>query len=135
MSTFRTAHTPVPNQRRRVLAATLALALMAIVPGGRAAFAADADAATPAPVPGPADVFIDNFTFGPNVLTVKVGTTVRWVNRDDIPHLVVDKERKLFRSKALDTEDSYSFTFDKPGTYDYFCGLHPHMTGQIVVTP
>ena len=138
MSTLRSAHDVRPR-RRRALAAALALALMApvtvIIPGSRIALAADAGAATPAPVPGPAEVAIDNFTFGPNVLTVKTGTTVRWVNRDDIPHLVVDKGRKVFRSKVLDTDDSYSFTFDKPGTYDYFCGLHPHMTGQIVVTP
>jgi amicyanin len=80
-------------------------------------------------------IAIDNFTFGPNVLTVKAGTTVTWVNRDDIPHTIVDKNRKVFRSKVLDTEETFSFTFAQPGTYDYFCGLHPHMTGQVVVTP
>jgi plastocyanin len=80
-------------------------------------------------------VSIDNFTFGPNVLTVKAGTTVTWVNNDDIPHTILDKNRKVFRSKVLDTEDKFSFTFTQPGTYDYFCGLHPHMTGQVIVTP
>lgn len=80
-------------------------------------------------------IAIDNFTFGPNVLTVKAGTTVTWVNRDDIPHTIIDKNRKVFRSKVLDTEDTFSFTFAQPGTYDYFCGLHPHMTGHVVVTP
>ena len=77
-------------------------------------------------------VKIDNFTFSRPELTVSVGTTVTWLNHDDIPHSVVDKN-KAFRSKALDTNDSFSFTFASAGTYDYFCGLHPHMTGKIVV--
>src|SRR5580692_3780441 len=77
-------------------------------------------------------VTIDNFTFAPPELTVAVGTTVKWVNHDDIPHNVVNKD-KVFRSKALDTDDSYSFTFASAGTYDYFCGLHPHMQGKIIV--
>jgi plastocyanin len=80
----------------------------------------------------PGEVTIDNFTFGPPELTVAVGTTVKWVNHDDIPHTVVDKN-KAFRSKALDTDDSFSFTFASAGTFDYFCGLHPHMVGKIVV--
>ena len=77
-------------------------------------------------------VTIDNFTFTPPELTVAVGTTVKWVNHDDIPHNVINKD-KVFRSKALDTDDSYSFTFASAGTYDYFCGLHPHMQGKIIV--
>ena len=77
-------------------------------------------------------VTIDNFTFTAPELTVAVGTTVKWVNHDDIPHSVVDKN-KAFRSKALDTDDSYSFTFASAGTFDYFCGLHPHMVGKIIV--
>jgi plastocyanin len=77
-------------------------------------------------------VTIDNFTFSPKALTVAVGTTVKWVNHDDIPHTVVEKNT-TFRSKALDTDDSYSFTFANVGTFDYFCGLHPHMVGQIIV--
>jgi amicyanin len=77
-------------------------------------------------------VAIDNFTFAAPELTVAVGTTIKWVNHDDIPHSVVDKN-KAFRSKALDTDDSYSFTFASAGTFDYFCGLHPHMTGKIIV--
>lgn len=80
------------------------------------------------------EVTIDNFTFAPAELSVPVGTTVNWINRDDIPHSVVAKD-KSFRSKALDTDDRYSFTFASAGTYNYFCGLHPHMTGKIVVTP
>jgi amicyanin len=77
-------------------------------------------------------VTIDNFSFTSPELTVAVGTTVKWVNHDDIPHNVIEKN-KAFRSKALDTDDSYSFTFASAGTYDYFCGLHPHMQGKIIV--
>jgi plastocyanin len=77
-------------------------------------------------------VTIDNFTFEPQRLTVKAGTTVTWVNQDDIPHLVASTT-KVFKSKALDTDDKFSFTFTTPGVYDYFCSLHPHMTGTIVV--
>jgi len=78
-----------------------------------------------------AEVKIGNFTFGPQELKVKSGTTVIWINEDDIPHTVVSPNN--FRSKALDSEDKYSFTFTTPGTYKYFCSLHPHMTGTIVV--
>ena len=77
------------------------------------------------------NVMIDNFTFEPQQLTVKVGTTVTWKNRDDIPHTVVSAGK--FRSKTMDTEDSYSFTFTAAGDYKYFCSLHPHMTGTIKV--
>jgi plastocyanin len=80
----------------------------------------------------PNEVVIDNFTFGPQDLTVAAGTTVKWVNHDDIPHSVVDGN-KAFRSKALDTDDSFSFTFASAGSFDYFCGLHPHMQGKIIV--
>jgi plastocyanin len=77
-------------------------------------------------------VTIDNFSFGPAQLTVAVGTTVKFVNHDDIPHSVVETN-KAFRSKALDTDDSYSYTFASAGTFDYFCGLHPKMVGKIIV--
>src|SRR4029078_3252696 len=77
-------------------------------------------------------VTIDNFVFGPERLTVKAGTTVTWTNRDDIPHTVASKD-KLFKSKVMDSDESYSFTFTTPGEYSYFCSLHPHMTGTIVV--
>jgi plastocyanin len=76
-------------------------------------------------------VTIDNFTFQPAQLTVKVGTTVTWKNHDDIPHAIVSAGK--FRSKTLDTDDSYSFTFTAAGDYKYFCSLHPHMTGTITV--
>jgi plastocyanin len=132
MSVQRTAHQIRPYRQRRALAAALALALTAMVPGARVALADDSTTQTAA---APAQISIDNFTFGPNVLTVKAGSTVTWINHDDIPHTILDKQRKVFRSKVLDTNDSYSFMFKEPGTYEYFCGLHPHMTGQIVVTP
>ena len=77
-------------------------------------------------------VTIDNFVFEPARLVVKAGTTVTWTNRDDIPHTVAATDR-LFKSKAMDTDESYSFTFSTPGEYSYFCSLHPHMTGTIVV--
>lgn len=80
------------------------------------------------------DITIDNFTFTPPDLTIAAGTTVRWTNLDDIPHAVAEKALS-FRSKALDTGDSYTATFDKPGTVEYFCTLHPHMTGRITVLP
>jgi amicyanin len=81
-----------------------------------------------------AQVKIDNFTFAPPTLTVKAGTTVIWRNEDDIPHTVASSTR-AFKSKALDTDENFSFTFTEPGRYDYFCSLHPHMRGQIVVEP
>lgn len=77
-------------------------------------------------------VKIENFTFSPADLTITPGTTVTWVNNDDIPHAVVETE-KTFRSKALDTDDKFSFTFTTPGEFSYFCSLHPHMTGKITV--
>jgi plastocyanin len=78
------------------------------------------------------EVKIDNFTFNPQQITVKAGDTVIWVNHDDIPHTVTSKTM-AFRSKAMDTDDKFSFTFATPGSYAYFCALHPHMTGTIVV--
>jgi plastocyanin len=80
-----------------------------------------------------ATVLIDNFTFAPATLTVKAGTTVTWINKDDIPHAIASASSAFAKSKALDTDDSYSFTFTTPGTYKYFCYLHPHMVGSIVV--
>jgi amicyanin len=81
-----------------------------------------------------ATIKIANFTFDPPTLTVKAGTTVTWVNADDIPHLVSEKDGK-FRSSALDTNDKFSQTFSTAGTAEYYCIIHPHMTGKIVVTP
>lgn len=93
-----------------------------------AALAAPACAA-----PAPVTVKIANFTFSAPVVTVSAGTTVTWVNEDDIPHTVVADDKAMFKSKVLDTGDRFAFTFAKPGTYGYFCSIHPHMTGKIVV--
>jgi plastocyanin len=80
------------------------------------------------------EVKIDNFSFGPAALTVPVGTTVTWINRDDIPHTVVSTDdSKTFKSKVLDTDEKFSFTFSKAGTYPYFCSIHPKMTGKVIV--
>lgn len=81
--------------------------------------------------PAPVAVHIDNFVFEPAQLTVKVGQTVTWTNRDDIPHTVVCAGK--FRSKTMDTDGTFSFTFTSAGEYKYFCSLHPHMTGVIKV--
>ena len=78
------------------------------------------------------EIKIDNFVFSPNTLTVAAGSTVRWTNRDDIPHNVVTDD-KTIKSKVMDTDESFSYTFTKPGTYNYFCSIHPKMTGKIVV--
>jgi amicyanin len=104
----------------RALAALIALMALVVMNGN--ANAADAQ------------VKIANFTFEPPVITVKVGTTVTWVNDDDIPHLVSEKDGK-FRSSALDTGDKFSQTFSTAGTVEYFCAIHPRMTGKIVVEP
>ena len=82
--------------------------------------------------PPAAAVQIANFTFKNPVLTVKPGTTVTWTNADDIPHTVVSKDG-LFRSKVLDSGDRFSFTYAKPGQFGYFCSIHPHMTGIVIV--
>ena len=88
-----------------------------------------AHAAAPAAA---ATVKIGNFNFGPKAIDVPVGATVTWVNEDDIPHTVAASD-KSFRSKVMDTDDRFSMTFAKPGTYEYFCSIHPHMTGKVVV--
>lgn len=81
-----------------------------------------------------AEVKIDNFSFGPATLTVPAGTTVTWTNRDDIPHTVTSPDDpKLFKSKVLDTDEKFSFTFTKPGAYPYFCSIHPKMTAKVIV--
>jgi plastocyanin len=82
----------------------------------------------------PTEVTIDNFAFEPAILRVARGARVIWVNRDEEPHTVVSAEKELrFKSQALDTNDKFSFVFDKPGTYKYFCSVHSHMVGTIEV--
>ena len=109
--------------KRSVTMVMVLVALAWAVAGPRA----DMDEAPPA-----TEVRIDNFSFGPAELTVRVGTTVKWTNRDDIPHTVVSTDR-VFKSKVLDTDETFSFTFSTAGTYPYFCSIHPKMTGKVVV--
>src|SRR5215468_4298718 len=88
----------------------------------------------PVPASEPARVVIDNFAFSPREITVALGTRVTWVNHDDVPHTATSSARpRTFDSGALDTDDSFSFVFTAPGTYDYFCAVHPHMTGKVIV--
>lgn len=86
------------------------------------------------PVAGPNQVIVNNFAFGPATLTVKRGTTVTWINKDGDAHTVTAAGAKpVFASSPLDTGDSFSFTFTAPGTYAYFCKIHPTMKGAVVV--
>jgi plastocyanin len=86
------------------------------------------------PTAPPTQVVIDNFTYAPASLTVAVGTKVTWVNHDDVPHTVTSPSKpRILDSPTLDTDDQYSFEFKTAGTYDYFCAVHPKMTGQIIV--
>ena len=83
--------------------------------------------------PAAVQVTIDNFSFSPATVTVAAGTEVTWLNRDDIPHTVVSDDKTTFKSRALDTDEKFSFTFAKAGTYTYFCSIHPRMTAKVVV--
>lgn len=78
-------------------------------------------------------VNIFNYKFDPETVTIAAGTTVTWTNKDEVPHTVASSDKSFKGSAGLDTGDSYSYTFDKPGTYKYYCTLHPFMTGTIVV--
>jgi plastocyanin len=104
------------------------MAAMALLLAGSSVAVATGDQPTLAA----AEVKIDNFSFGPVALTVAAGTTVTWTNRDDIPHTVVSTDG-AFKSKVLDTDEKFSYTFAKAGTFPYFCSIHPKMTGKVVV--
>ena len=119
---------------RRPLLVALALcvpaALFCACNGSRPAAAAEA----PSTQPAAPQVTIDNFTFKPAVLTISPGQTVKWTNKDDVPHTATASVKpREFDSGTLDTDQSWSHTFNMPGTYDYFCAVHPHMTGKIIV--
>ncbi len=107
-------------------AAAVVIAVIVLFAGSPNASANDQPSATNA------EIKIDNFSFGPQTVTVPVGTTVTWTNHDDIPHTVVSTDG-VFKSKVRDTDEKFSYTFTKAGTYPYFCSVHPKMTGQIVV--
>ncbi len=83
---------------------------------------------------GEAHVDIDNFTYNPGTITVRAGTEVEWVNDDDIPHTVAATNGE-FHSRQLEREDKFRFIFTQPGTYEYFCSVHPRMVAKVVVTP
>lgn len=103
--------------------------LLSILAGGAPASAHGAEQSGKTPA---IEISVDNFTFGPAEITVPVNGTVTWVNHDDVPHVIASTDG-LFRSKALDTDDKFSFTFSKAGTYQYFCAIHPKMVGKVVV--
>lgn len=105
-------------------------ALFAVVAAPAAVYAPQAAvAAAPAKIQR---VAIQNFAFSPQIIVITPGTTVTWTNADEDPHTVVAND-KSFHSAAMDTDESYSFTFTKPGEFAYFCSLHPHMTGKVIV--
>jgi plastocyanin len=108
---------------------------MLLAAGGGALLAAAATAPAQQPAPAaPNQITIDNFEFSPAVLTVKPGTKVVWLNHDEEPHTVMSTEKSApFKSGALDTNDQFSFVFSQPGTYKYFCTIHSHMVGTVVV--
>ena len=86
------------------------------------------------PTPALATVDITKFMFGPMELTVAPGTTVRWINHDEVPHTVASQDKvKLFSSKAMDTDDHFDFTFANEGDYTYICTVHPFMVGTVHV--
>jgi plastocyanin len=117
------------RKREWVLGATvtimIAMVLLAAGVSSIKAYAEQSAATSP-------EVQINNAGFGPATLTVAVGTTVTWVNRDDVPHTTVSSD-KVFKSRLLDTDKKFSYTFTKAGAYPYFCSIHPKMTGTIVV--
>ena len=93
-------------------------------------------AASPADKPASSTtVKIDNFSFGPATITIPAGSTVTWTNNDDVPHVVTSDDNKMFKSKTLDTDDKFSFTFTTAGDYDYLCSIHPNMKGKVIVKP
>jgi plastocyanin len=114
------------NVRVAVLTMPVMIVMLLLLGGSSSARANDQPSAAIA------EVKIDNFSFTPQTLTIAVGTTVTWTNRDDIPHTVVSTDG-VFKSKVRDTDEKFSYTFTKAGTYPYFCSVHPKMTGKIVV--
>jgi plastocyanin len=109
-----------------VLAMPIAITAMLLFAGSSSVTANDQPAAANAAVK------IDNFVFGPQTITVPLGATVTWTNKDDIPHTAVSTDG-VFKSKVMDTDENFSYTFTKAGTYSYYCSIHPKMTGKVVV--
>lgn len=113
------------NTRKWVLAVSSLVVAVLLLASYRALIPRPVEAAT-------VDVNIDNFSFAPTSLRVRVGTQITWTNRDDIPHTVVE-EGKTFKSRVLDTDEKFTFTPTKAGTYNYYCSIHPKMTAKLVV--
>lgn len=132
-----------PNRTGRLASGAVLLMLAACAPAMpaehmHARMQVETKAAADPPVAPPTAgqpyaVKIANFTFDAPTIEVPVGATVTWTNVDDVPHTVVSSDRKTFKSKVLDTDQSFSFTFTAAGEYEYFCSIHPHMTGKVVV--
>ncbi|MGE5625764.1 MAG: plastocyanin/azurin family copper-binding protein [Bacillota bacterium] len=108
----------------------LSLMILTAVMG---ALVAGAVRAADAPAKGP-EIGILNYKFDPDTVTVTAGTTVTWVNKDDVPHTIASSDKRFTSSGGLDKGDSYSYTFNTPGTFAYYCSIHPFMTAKIVVT-
>jgi plastocyanin len=122
--------------RIAALAAPVLIGMLLLFAGSSSVTASDQPAndqpASDQPSVASAAVKIDNFVFGPQTITVAVGTTVTWTNSDDIPHTAVSTDG-VFKSKVMDTDEKFSYTFTKPGTYSYYCTIHPKMTGKVLV--
>jgi amicyanin len=116
----------------KVVVCAAMVAALGWIAGGRTRLFAATHLFTTAGAAGPVEIKIDNYSFTPADITVAAGTTVTWVNRDDVPHTVRNNDGTL-KSKALDTDDKFSMMFDKAGTYEYYCSVHPKMTGKVVV--
>jgi len=108
------------------LATPVVIAILLLLAGSTSVTANDQPSAANAAVK------IDSFVFGPQTVTVPVGTTVTWTNSDDIPHTAVSTDG-VFKSKVMDTDEKFSYTFTNAGTYSYYCSIHPKMTGKVVV--
>jgi plastocyanin len=118
--------------KKRMWSAGMAVVASAVLAQFAGTLMHTVEAQQPPAAAAAAEVKVDNFSFSPATLTVAAGTTVTWTNRDDIPHNVVSTD-KVFKSKVMDTDEKFSYTFTKPGSYAYFCSIHPHMTGTVVV--
>ena len=117
---------------KKAIFSAIAAALILGIGLSRAAHASPA-ASGPDNASDKLQVKIDNFSFTPPTLTVAVGATVTWVNQDDVPHNIVSSEGKTLKSPVMDTDQKFSYTFTKAGTYPYYCGIHPRMIGKIIV--
>jgi plastocyanin len=123
---------PIAFTRRTLSVALAALVLLPIA-AARPALAASNNAGDAAATGPTYRVEIHNFAFSPNTLTVPKGARIVWINRDDEPHTIISAAGAFKASQALDTDDSFATTLDKPGAYAYFCGIHPMMVGKIIV--